>query len=221
MRAVLIRDGDTEVRGWLTGLDIMPASSDGAFLVALGEVSPHTGIDEMRLAVLWQMVHASRHCGGGRLIEVGCGRGGSGLFIALAKEHAGIKDGLTLIDTFSGIVKSGEMDHHVDGEMNDSSQEAVAALLGERAEVLKGVFPDEFRSGGARYRFAHIDVDTYASALGAFSYLAPRMEHGGVIVMDDYGVNTTPGIKLAVDKLDWPGVRWVFTLTNQAVAVIL
>lgn len=47
------------------------------------------------------------------------------------------------------------------------------------------------------------------------------MVMGGVIVMDDYGVNTTPGIKLAVDELDFPGIRWIFGATNQAVAVFL
>lgn len=109
MRPVVLREDGKDIHAWLTGLEIMPIADDPAFLHAAHEAKKHTGMDEMRLATLWQAVHSSRHCGSGELIEVGCASGGSGLLIALAQQHAGIAQRLTLVDTFAGIVKSGPM----------------------------------------------------------------------------------------------------------------
>lgn len=222
MRPVVLEDprsGD-QTKAWLCSVEHMPLEGD-AFAEALAQATKLTGMDEMRLAVLWLAVRESRHCEAGELIEVGCGTGGSGLLIASAMKAADITEPLTLVDTFRGIVKSAAMDLHKDGEMNDSTRAATAELLGDRARVVQAVFPDEFDAGHTRYRFAHIDVDTYTSALESFRDLWPRMVRGAMLVIDDYGIGTTPGIKLAVDQLDLPDARWVFALSCQAVAVKL
>lgn len=183
-----------------------------------------SGMDEMRMVMLWRHVLATRPCATGGLIEVGCGRGGSGLVICKARTHAGIEEEVTLVDSFRGIINSSEIDFHKDGEMNDATAMDVGRFIetnGERARVLERDFPVGAEKERT-YRFAHIDVDTYISAAHSFDFLLPRMVSGGIIVMDDYGVESCPGITQAVaERLSYNEVRWIIPPTSQAIAVVL
>ena len=50
-----------------------------------------------------------------------------------------------------------------------------------------------------KYRMIHIDVDLYRPTLDCLEYFGPRLELGGIIVLDDYGSPKCPGIKKALD----------------------
>jgi O-methyltransferase len=50
-----------------------------------------------------------------------------------------------------------------------------------------------------KFRLCHIDVDVYQSAKDVTEWIWERLVSGGIIVYDDYGGDTTPGIARYVD----------------------
>jgi hypothetical protein len=51
-----------------------------------------------------------------------------------------------------------------------------------------------------RYGLVHLDVDLYQPTLDCLEYFGPRVVEGGVIVMDDFGSPTCPGVPRAVHE---------------------
>jgi len=51
-----------------------------------------------------------------------------------------------------------------------------------------------------RFCFVHVDADIYRSVLDACAFFWPRLSPGGVLVFDDYGFESCPGAKRAVDE---------------------
>ena len=110
-------------------------------------------------------------------------------------------------DTFSGVVKAGDEDpDYVGGEHADTSRQSVEELFYQtlkldNIEILTGIFPED--TGGQvenlKFRFCHIDVDVYQSAKDVTEWIWERLVPGGMIVYDDYGWDTTPGIARYVD----------------------
>ena len=47
------------------------------------------------------------------------------------------------------------------------------------------------------FSFVHIDVDLYEPAKDSLEFFYPRMAEGGIILMDDYGLGTCPGVTSA------------------------
>jgi O-methyltransferase len=45
----------------------------------------------------------------------------------------------------------------------------------------------------------HIDVDIYQSVSDCCAFFYPRMLAGAIMILDDYGFVTCPGVKPAVD----------------------
>lgn len=220
----IIDEQGGEAKGWIYAMPGMPRACDES-LDAIERASEASGMDEVRLASLWALVISSAACDEGDIIEVGCGRGGSGLVICKARSYGKINAGVSLYDTFRGLVGADrKVDKHKDGEMDDATPAATYGFIrrhGEECEVIAGVFPGSFQKDRA-YRFAHIDVDTHRSTADALDALIPSMATGGIIAVDDYGIESTPGVTKAVnERLDDQRVRWIFTSTNQAVAVVL
>ena len=50
-----------------------------------------------------------------------------------------------------------------------------------------------------KFSFVHIDVDLYEPIKDSLKFFEKKMKKGGIIVMDDYGFNGTPGATLATD----------------------
>jgi hypothetical protein len=75
-------------------------------------------------------------------------------------------------------------------------QDAVRKALSEfpAIEYHQGWIPEVLSSLPERtYSFVHIDLDLHDPIRGAVDYFFPRLEKGGVIVLDDYGSLTWPG----------------------------
>lgn len=65
-----------------------------------------------------------------------------------------------------------------------------------------GWIPEKFNSvSDKRFSFVHIDVDLYNPVKDSLEFFIPRMVEGGLIVLDDYGYNDTPGALSAVDQM--------------------
>lgn len=68
-------------------------------------------------------------------------------------------------------------------------------------KTYKGWIPERFSEVEEnKFVFIHIDVDLYQPTLDSLEFFFPRLQSGGVIVVDDYGYTSFPGAKKAVDK---------------------
>tara|TARA_R110000744_G_scaffold196160_1_gene315347 strand:- start:13157 stop:13888 length:732 start_codon:yes stop_codon:yes gene_type:complete len=214
---IVKRDGFTEIHNVIKKTDrldhdalaYMPISPiaqynpwnlDGNFQDIYSIISAYTLVDEYRCFEIWKMVEQQGLKGsGGDAIQVGVWRGGTGALIA--KKAAEYNMDVYLCDTFDGCVKAGENDpHYKGGEHADATAEEVQLLLdvvGTSAHILEGVFPEDTSdliNSTTKFSLCHIDVDTYESTKDITEWLWPRLERGGVIVYDDYGLKGLGGV---------------------------
>lgn len=109
-----------------------------------------------------------------------------------------------LFDSFEGLSAPGAADgyHWAAGDLSVSRSLVERNLLGVPGiEIHEGWIPDAF-SGCEQRRFAfvHIDVDLHDPTRDSLAFFYPRMSRGGVILCDDYGLDTCPGATRAVDE---------------------
>jgi O-methyltransferase len=205
---------------------------DPQFTALADEVKAHgrTMLARKRLWMLWQCVGNVAPLEGGAA-EIGAYQGGSAYFIAASfAVRLGHEVPMEVIDTFAGHPPDQLTDHdspvHGDpAKFTSTSYESVAEYLGafERLTVREGDFsrvadqlPDR------AYRLVHVDVDLYAPALECLRYFGPRLVRGGIVVLDDYGKPTCPGIRLAAEEyLADGGFQTWNALTRQLVLVKL
>jgi O-methyltransferase len=205
-----------------------PWLTDARFQAVHERIRRHTLVDRCRCYELWQLV--GQVCDRpGALIEVGVWRGGTGALIAQRAADAGIHDPTYLCDTFTGIVKTGEVDtYYSGGEHADTSEALVRELLDglglTNVELLAGIFPDEAGTAIAdrTFRFCHIDVDVYESARDVLEWVWPRLTVGGVVVFDDYGFASCPGVtRLVEEQRDVASRLVLHNLNGHAVMIKL
>jgi hypothetical protein len=80
-------------------------------------------------------------------------------------------------------------------------------------------FADE--NPGIRFSLIHFDCDLYAPTQAALEALWPRVNRGGVVIFDEYGIHDWPGETAAVDEFfaDKPEIRLqTFDWTNAPAA---
>jgi hypothetical protein len=101
-------------------------------------------------------------------------------------------------DTFEGIKGANEaIDIYSNGEYA-SSKDVFDYIKGAR--INQGEIPYSFNGHTTdKISFAHIDLDVFEPTKHALNFIYPRLVKGGVIIVDDYGFVTTPGVKKAVD----------------------
>lgn len=93
-----------------------------------------------------------------------------------------------LFDTFEGF-PSRDLEGLVDERFKNTSQEAVARLIGDthNIEFRKGYFPDTAVGLEAeKFALVLLDVDLYRPALEVFRFFYPRMVCGGYFFMHDF-----------------------------------
>lgn len=70
----------------------------------------------------------------------------------------------------------------------------------DRVTLLPGWIPDRFDAVRDRtFSLVHIDVDLHDPTLASLEFFYPRMSPGGIIVCDDYGFESCPGARAAMD----------------------
>jgi len=179
---------------------IRPWDTEPAFLTFANDVADHTLVDRQRLYMLYQLVNQTRRLPGA-VAEVGVYRGGTARF--LARMLAGARP-LFLFDTFQGMPETHPTHDFVKrGDFADTSLEKVRAYVGESDGVrfFPGLFPDSAGPvGDQTFSLVHVDVDIYASVLSCCEFFFPRLNPGGVMVFDDYGLITCAGAKIALDE---------------------
>jgi predicted O-methyltransferase YrrM len=190
---------------------IAPEIEDPEFLALANEVvaAKRTMLRQDRLWILWQAARNTARIDGD-VAEIGTYRGGSAAFIAGALARAGAKEkAFHVIDTFAGHPPGKLSEHDADAHKRDDKfKNTSAADVQEYLRDHPGVVVHEGEFAAvapelpdAAYSFVHVDVDIYEPAAECLRYFAPRLARGGVIVLDDYGAPTCPGIRRAADEL--------------------
>jgi len=185
-------------------------------------VSPYTQTSLERVAALADAVqYVVRRDIPGDFVECGVWRGGSSMAIALTLLRLGVSERrLWLYDTFGSMPPPGEHDRDYTGrqmgagaldQVNNSSsiagltlsevQTAMVATGYPREQVtyVEGLVEDTItRSAPERIALLRLDTDWYESTRHELAELYPRLERGGVLLIDDYG--HFAGARKAVDE---------------------
>ena len=171
----------------------------GSFINLYNQVSCKTLLDLDRMFILYQTVLATNHLRGCSA-ECGVYKGGSSILIAMSnngRPHYAL-------DSFTGLPQTDStIDIHETGDFSDITYAEVQLSLAKYKNIflLKGFFAESFpKINQKRFSFVYIDADLYQSTLECCNFFYPRLMQGGIILFDDYLVQSTPGVRKAVDE---------------------
>jgi len=103
-------------------------------------------------------------------------------------------------------------------------EEVQAFVASPQAHLVRGIFPATANAmpDGLQFSLVHIDVDIYEAARDCCNYFYKRLSPNGLIVFDDYGFLSCPGVKKAVDDFfaDKP-TKPIYLPSGQAVFINL
>lgn len=181
-----------------------------------------TGMNYDRLYTLWQAVRSAPP--DAPVIEIGSYLGGSARFIEQALEANGRTPRFYVCDTFAGHADTDaviDTSHHDSGKFENVSFEATAEYLDgyPGLELVVGdIVQTSAQLPNEPFGLVHVDVDVYPTTDFCLRFFAPRLAENAVMVIDDYGFVTCPGVKQAADAFvaEFPQYRLWHLLTGQA-----
>ena len=148
------------------------------------------------------LIKYSQHCRGlgGYLAEFGVYQGGS--LEIMARFNPGVD--IIGVDSFEGVPAASNIDIHQEGDFGGVNARNVIGYFGlayPAVRIFKGFIPKIFEAfdGNTRFGFSHIDLDMYDSIYNTLDFVLPRTLKGGMILLDDYKVRSTPGCEAAVN----------------------
>ena len=195
---------------------------DARYADIIKAVEPYTMTSYERIAALVDAVrYVARAKVEGAIVECGVWRGGSMMAAALTllKEND-IRD-LYLLDTYAGMSAptDADVDHagipalgrYLESALFDRNQWCYANLDDVRANLASTGYPPErchFIKGDvlktipcekpSEIAILRLDTDWYESTMHELTHLYPKLSHGGIIIIDDYG--HWRGCRKAVDE---------------------
>lgn len=145
----------------------------------------------------------------GDIAECGVYTGESSYLMLKANEHREKK--LYGFDSFEGLSEPEENDkisneYTFKWKKNDLrvSETIARANLKEfegRFKLYKGWIPERFNEVERNsFSMVHIDVDLFQPTLDSVEFFWKRLNVGGVMICDDYGFETCPGARKAMDE---------------------
>jgi O-methyltransferase len=145
----------------------------------------------------------------GDIAECGVYRGESSFLMLKANENTDKR--LYGFDSFEGLSKPDRNDkvnndYTFKWKENDLSISKDIAFnnlnkFENRFELYKGWIPSRFNQVEKnRFSIVHIDVDLFQPTLDSIEFFWKRLNIGGVIICDDYGFETCPGARKAMDE---------------------
>jgi O-methyltransferase len=204
----------------ITTEEPMPVDYDEATIALYRAVRPYTMTSHERINALRRAVIYVVEAGvEGAFVECGVWRGGSMLAIAMTLKSLNVTDrDLYLYDTFTMMPLPGDEDVDVLGnraaDLYDETV-AVTQLQGlpvegvrdvmltsgypaDRLHFVAGMVEDTIPSQTPELlAICRLDTDLYASTKHEMEHLFPRINEGGVLIVDDYG--HFMGAKKAID----------------------
>ncbi len=146
----------------------------------------------------------------GDVVEMGCYKGTSALFLQRLLTLQQATKQLHVYDSFAGLPKKTSIDHSVIGEQFKAGE-----LFATKSQLITNfkkanlplpvihknwfseLSPDALP---ARISFAFLDGDFYDSIKTCLQLIERRVSKGAVIIIDDYHSQQLPGVARAVDE---------------------
>jgi hypothetical protein len=169
----------------------------------------------------------------GEAAEIGCFRGLSAYVACSTLQSLGRTIPFHIFDSFEGLSKQSQIDRSPlrpsskrGGNDFVCSEEETRENLKEFSFVkfYKGWIPNRFPEvASVSFSYVHIDVDLYEPTLASIGFFWPRMNAGGVLILDDYGTLYFPGARKALDEYfsSRSDVSIVETTSGSAAAIKL
>lgn len=162
----------------------------------------------------------------GSACEIGCYKGLSAYIAAAAFRECGKKLDFHVCDSFEGLseptaddaARGNEPAVKIKAGTYACSEADVRRHLAafDNFKFHKGWIPAPFESlTNERFCYVHLDVDLTEPSRHSLEFFWPRLNPGGVIVIDDYGALAYPGSRRAVDAF-FAGRRDVFLVDCPA-----
>jgi O-methyltransferase len=134
----------------------------------------------------------------GDILEAGVYKGGSARLLATAFPNKKI----FLFDSFEGMTENDlhEAGFHKKGDFSDTSLESVKLYLNDlpNCNFYKGWLPESANIlTDEKFCFIHLDMDLYQSTKTGLELFWPRLNEGGIMVLDDWEWYNCPGVKKA------------------------
>lgn len=203
---------------------LFPEDFDEEAVEIIRAVRPFTITSVSRLFALIEAVRYIIRAGiVGAIVECGVWRGGSMMAAALTLHRLGSKDrDLYLFDTYEGMSEPTAEDISCDGliateefkrrkRFSGRSSWCYASLAEVRENLLSTGYNEALlhfvkgrveetipREAPAEIALLRLDTDWFESTRHALEHLYPRLSHGGVLIIDDYGY--WRGCRKAVDE---------------------
>lgn len=197
--------------------------TDTEFVVLYEMCRSRSLLDMRRAFVLYQFAKFSAALPGA-LAEVGVYRGASAKLMLRATDETKPFWGF---DTFVGLPPTNATldPFWSENDLSDTSIEEVQAFVASpQAHLIQGIFPTTANAipEGLRFSLVHIDVDIYEAARDCCNYFYQHLSPYGLIVFDDYGLLSCPGVQKAVDDFfaDKP-TKPIYLPSGQAVFINL
>ena len=145
----------------------------------------------------------------GEVVEIGCNKGGTSVFLRMVMNHFDPHRELHVYDSFQGLPEPGPADQRAGGYslsagLCAASPDDVRASFAQRdlappvihtgwfANSLPTELPDHLA-------FAYLDGDFYDSIMTSLQHVYPRMAPGAIAVIDDY-------CDSSLNPRAWPGL---------------
>ena len=187
-----------------------------------------TALSKDRLHIIEQILRLQfRRSQSSAFMEFGIYEGGvTKMMLDLNKEYER-KNRVYAVDSFEGVRGAlKDSDNHENGDYACHNIESAKEYI-KGAEVFQGIIPDILTKIHLYSRdvvFAHIDLDVYLPTLRTIEWVDWHSStYNAMMIVDDYGLETCPGVKQAVDEfMAGPsGVRWalIYLPTGQALLI--
>ncbi|MEW5852513.1 MAG: TylF/MycF/NovP-related O-methyltransferase [Myxococcota bacterium] len=173
------------------------------------EIWPHitaiTPMDPWRAAGVARRLHAVRNVPGD-IIECGVFMGAMSAMMGVMLKRWGIRKKIYMLDSFRGLpAPDPKVDDFYSAGWFAADRHAVEMVINkagiaDMVVIMPGWFHETLpQLTDERFCLAHLDGDLYSSTTVCLEQLVPRMEPGGVVVLDDY-FDEGHGVKRAADE---------------------
>tara|TARA_B000000565_G_scaffold207192_1_gene160570 strand:- start:664 stop:1464 length:801 start_codon:yes stop_codon:yes gene_type:complete len=151
----------------------------------------------------------------GDIVECGVWKGHSAFIISKILEKTNSNKIFYIFDSFEGGLSDKSLEdknkrYNLSNKQikyeklsfaSDEDQVKSTLSIFKNIYFFKGWIPERFNEVNEKsFCFVHIDVDLFQPTLDSLNYFYPRLNQGGAIVIDDYGISQFPGARKAVDK---------------------
>lgn len=161
------------------------------------------------LGVVWRSLEQVLARGtAGDIVELGCYAGTTSVFIRRLLNQQASNKAFHVYDSFEGLPPKSQQDNNAAGidfeagKLYVSKADFMKVFRGASLQppvVHKGWFGQlSDRDMPEHIAFAFLDGDFYESILDSLKLVWPRMQSGGIVLIDDYKRETLPGVERAI-----------------------